>query len=436
MDTISTKALLISLLILLLVSAFFSAAETGMMSLNRYKLRHLAKSKNRGALRVQKLLQRPDRLLGLILIGNNLVNILASSIGTLLAIRLFGGYGIVIATTLLTLIILIFAEVTPKTLAALNPERVAFSTSLLLRPMMVLFYPLVWLINTIANGMLELMGIKVHRPRDESLSSDELRSVLHDSASRLSHSHQEMLMGVLDLEQIAIEEIMVPRADIYAININDDWKTIQRQLTHTPHTKVLLYRDSLDDAVGFIHVRDALRLLTKDQFCKESLLRTVHEVYYIPEGTPLGVQLIKFRRNKERIGLVVNEYGDIRGLTTLDDILEEIVGDFTTSLAPTAEEEIQAQEDGSYLIEGSANLREINKEMAWDFSTDGPRTLNGLILEYLEDLPQVGRKLMIAGYQIEIASIENNMVKLANIRPPERAPAVLPKHRSRATPLN
>ena len=422
MDTISTKALLISLLILLLISAFFSAAETGMMSLNRYKLRHLAKSKHRGAIRVQKLLQRPDRLLGLILIGNNLVNILASSIGTLLAIRSFGDYGIAVATTLLTLVILIFAEVTPKTLAAHYPEKIAYPASLLLRPLMVLLYPLIWFINSIANSLLELIGIKMHKSQDESLSSDEIRSVLHDSSSRLSLSHQEMLMGVLDLEQIAIEEIMVPRADIYAININDDWKTIQRQLTHTPHTKVLLYRDSLDDAVGFIHVRDALRLLTREQFCKESLLRTVHEVYYIPEGTPLGVQLIKFRRNKERIGLVVNEYGDIRGLTTLDDILEEIVGDFTTNLAPSLEEEIQAQEDGSYLIEGSANLREINKEMSWDFSTDGPRTLNGLILEYLEDLPQVGRKLMIEGYQIEIVSAENNMVKLANIRPPANLP--------------
>lgn len=417
MDTISTQSLLLALMLMLLISAFFSAAETGMMSLNRYKLRHLAKSKHRGAMRIEGLLRRPDRLLGLILIGNNLANILASSIATLLAIRAFGDYGIAVATSVLTFVILIFSEVTPKTLAALNPERVAYPAAIVLRLLMLPFYPLVWLINSISNGLLELFGIKLHR-KDESLNSEELRSVLNESSSLIPQNHQDMLMGVLELEHLAIEEIMVPRADIYAININDDWKTIQRQLTNTPHTKVLLYRDMLDDAVGFIHVRDALRLLTREQFNKESLLRTVHEVYFIPCGTPLLTQLIKFRRNKERIGLVVDEYGDIRGLATLDDILEEIVGDFTTSLAPSANEEIYRQTDGSYLIEGAANLRDINKELDWNFSTEGPRTLNGLILEYLEDLPQVGRQLQIAEYQIEIFSVENNMVKLARITPP------------------
>jgi Mg2+/Co2+ transporter CorB len=256
LDTISTHSLLLVLLLMLLVSAFFSAAETGMMSLNRYKLRHLVKSKHRGAMRVERLLQRPDRLLGLILIGNNLVNILASSIATLLAIRVFGDYGIAVATTVLTFAILIFSEVTPKTLAAMNPERIAYPAAIVLRILMVPLYPLVWLINAIANGLLELFGIKL-RKKDESLNSEELRTVLNESNSLIPRNHQEMLMGVLELEHLAIEEIMVPRAEIYAININDDWKTIQRQLTNTPHTKVLLYRDTLDDAVGFIHVRDA-----------------------------------------------------------------------------------------------------------------------------------------------------------------------------------
>lgn len=417
MDTFSTHTLLLTLLGLLLISAFFSAAETSMMSLNRYKLRHLAKSHHRGAMRVDRLLQRPDRLLGLILFGNNLVNILASSIATVLAVRVFGDYGILVATTILTFAILIFSEVTPKTLAALKPERVAYPSSIVLQLLMWPLYPVVWLINTIANSLLEMSGVKVKKP-DEALSSAELRTVLNESSQRIPASHQEMLMGVLELEHVCIEEIMVPRADIYAININDDWKTIQRQLTNTPHTKVLLYRDTLDDAVGFIHVRDALRLLTRELFQKESLLRTVHEVYYIPEGTPLLIQLIKFRRNKERIGLVVDEYGDIKGLTTLDDILEEIVGDFTTSLAPSPHDEIHPQEDGSYLIEGAANLREINKELDWNFNTDGPRTLNGLILEYLEDLPEEGRVMVISGYRISIISIENNMVKLARVIPP------------------
>lgn len=420
METISTKALLLTLFLMLLVSAFFSAAETGMMSLNRYKLRHQVKSKHRAAMRVEHLLQRPDRLLGLILIGNNLVNILASSIATLVAIRMFGDLGIAVATTILTFAILIFAEVMPKTLAALNPEKIAFPASIVLKLLLYPLYPLVWLINTIANSMLELMGVKVKKKHDESLSSDELRTVLNDSSTLIPPNHQEMLMGVLELEHVSVEEIMVPRADIYAIDINDDWKTIQRQLTNTPHTKVLLYRGALDDAIGFIHARDALRLLTREQFNKESLLRTVREAYFIPIGTPLLIQLIKFRRNKERIGLVVDEYGDIRGLTTLDDILEEIVGDFTTSLAPSANEEIHAQDDGSYLVDGSANLREINKEMDWNFSTEGPRTLNGLILEYLEDLPSSGQMLDIKRYRIEIISVDNNMVKVARVTPPPK----------------
>ena len=415
MDAISTQTLLLVLFLMLLISAFFSAAETGMMSLNRYKLRHMAKNRHRGAMRVERLLQRPDRLLGLILFGNNLVNILASSIATLLAIRLFGEYGVLISTTILTFAILIFSEVTPKTLAAIKPERVAFPASIILKLLMVPFYPVIWFINFIANGILELTGVPV-RKGDEALSSDELRTVLNDSSTLLPRNHQEMLMGVLELEHVSVEEIMVPRADLYAININDDWKTIQRQLTHTPHTKVLLYRDTLDDAVGFIHVRDALRLLTREQFTKESLLRAVNELYFVPEGTPLLTQLIKFRRNKERIGLVVDEYGDIRGLITLDDILEEIVGDFTTSLAPSPHEEIRLQADGSYLIDGATNLREINKELDWNLATDGPRTLNGLILEYLEDLPGSGATLTIGQYHIAIESVDNNMVKLARVR--------------------
>ncbi len=416
MDAISTHALLLTLLVLLLISAFFSGSETGLMSINRYRLRHLAQSKHKSAMRVEALLQRPERLLGLILLGNNLVNILASSIATVLAIRLFGDLGIALATVVLTLVILVFSEVTPKTLAAVYPERIAYPASWILQGLMVVFYPLVWLINGLASLVLGLLGIKL-RGQDDTLSSEELRTVVSEAGSLLPRRHQEMLVSILDLEKVSVEDIMVPRNEIYAIDINDDWKTILRQLTNTPHTKVLLYRDSLDDAVGFIHAREALRLLARDQFNKASLLRTVREVYYIPEGTPLGMQLVKFQRNKERIGLVVDEYGDIRGLTTLDDILEEIVGDFTTSLAPSPSEEIRAQEDGSYLVDGGTNLRELNKELRWDLSTDGPRTLNGLILEYLEDLPQINTRLQIEGYQIEILAVEKNMVKQARILP-------------------
>lgn len=415
MDSISTSTLLIVLVILILLSAFFSSSETGLMSLNRYKLRHLAQTRHRAARRVEKLLARPDRLLGLILIGNNLVNILASAIATVVCIRLFGDLGIAIATIGLTLIVLVFGEVTPKTLAAMFPEKIAYPASWILKGLMVPLSPFVWLINGITNLLLRLMRLE-HR-KDDSLNTEELRTIVNDAGSLIPQRHQEMLISILDLDKMTVENIMVPRSEISAIDINDDWKTILRQLAHCAHTKILLYRDNIDDVVGFLHARDALRLVARDQFSKSSLLREVDPIYFIPEGTPLNVQLAKFQRNKERIGLIVDEYGDIQGLITLDDILEEIVGDFTTSMTPTPSDEIHPQPDGSFLVEGSASIRELNKEMDWHLPTDGPRTLNGVILEYLEEIPQPNISVRLAGYPIEIIEVENNMVKMARIMP-------------------
>ncbi|MFD1009253.1 MULTISPECIES: HlyC/CorC family transporter [Oceanisphaera] len=417
MDEISTGTLGGILIALLFISAFFSSSETGMMSLNRYRLRHLAQSNNKSALRVEKLLSRPDRLIGLILIGNNLVNILASAIATLIAIRLFGDYGVVVATVGLTIVVLIFAEVTPKTLAALYPERVAFPASLLLKPLMVLLYPAVWMINAISNGLLRLFRINPHGQEDNAISSEELRTIVNEAGALIPRRHQDMLVSILDLEKVTVDDIMVPRNEIYGIDVTQDWKTISRRLMQSPHTKVLLYRDNIDDALGFIHARDALRLLAKDEFSKSSLMRALRELYYIPEATPLNVQLVKFQRNKERIGIIVDEYGDIQGLVTLDDILEEIVGDFTTTISPTLSEEIKPQDDGSYLIEGSASIRDINKELGWLLPNDGPRSLNGLIIEYLEDIPEANICLRVAGYPIEILDVENNMVKLVRVLP-------------------
>lgn len=415
MDSISTSTLLIVLVILILLSAFFSSSETGLMSLNRYKLRHLAQTRHRAARRVEKLLARPDRLLGLILIGNNLVNILASAIATVVCIRLFGDLGIAIATIGLTLIVLVFGEVTPKTLAAMFPEKIAYPASWILKGLMVPLSPFVWLINGITNLLLRLMRLE-HR-KDDSLNTEELRTIVNEAGSLIPQRHQEMLISILDLDKMTVENIMVPRSEISAIDINDDWKTILRQLAHCAHTKILLYRDNIDDVVGFLHARDALRLVARDQFSKSSLLREVDPIYFIPEGTPLNVQLAKFQRNKERIGLIVDEYGDIQGLITLDDILEEIVGDFTTSMTPTPSDEIHPQPDGSFLVEGSASIRELNKEMDWHLPTDGPRTLNGVILEYLEEIPQPNISVRLAGYPIEIIEVENNMVKMARIMP-------------------
>lgn len=417
MDDISTSSLFILLGILVLLSAYFSSSETGMMSINRYRLKHLGNEGNKGALRVQKLLERPERLIGLILIGNNLVNIAASAVATVIGLRLYGDMGIAIATVVLTLVILIFSEVTPKTIAALYPEKVSFPASFILLPMLKILYPLVYLVNGITNVILSILRISTLDNDDNSLSREELRTVVHEAGAMIPKKHQDMLVGILDLEKVTAEDIMVPRSEIVAIDINHDWKDIQKQLVNSQHTRVLLYRDSIDDAVGFVHVRDALRLLSKDQFTKSSLLRAVREIYFTPESTPLHTLMYKFQAVKERIGLVVDEYGDIQGLVTLEDILEEIIGDFTTSILPDHSKETDTQLDGSVVVDGSANVRELNKEMNWQFPTEGPKTLNGIILEYLEDIPQANIGLRLAGYPIEILEMKDNMVKTVRVMP-------------------
>lgn len=387
-----------------------------MMSLNRYRLRHLANNGHKGAKRAIKLLDRPDRLIGLILIGNNLVNILASAIATIVGIRLFGDVGVAIATGVLTLVVLVFAEVTPKTVAALHPERIAFPSSVLLKILLVLLSPLVKIVNFITSTFLHILGIRSVK-EDDALSQEELRTVVHEAGALIPRRHQEMLLSIMDLEKVTVEDIMIPRSDLYAININDNFKSINKQVIQSPHTRVLLYRDTIDDAVGFVHLRDALRLQSKEQFSKSSLLRAVKEIYFVPEGTPLNVQLANFQRNKERIGLVVDEYGDIQGLVTLEDILEEIVGDFTTSMITTPSEDINKQPDGSYLIDATINIRELNKEMGWHFPIDGPKTLNGLIIEYLEDIPEPSTSMRIFGYPLEVIEVGENMVKTVRVIP-------------------
>ncbi|MCF2856321.1 HlyC/CorC family transporter [Pseudoalteromonas sp. SMS1] len=417
MDDISTSALFIILGVLILISGYFSSSETGIMSINRYRLRHLVKENNKSAKRVDKLLKRPDRLIGLILIGNNLVNIAASAVATVIGMRLLGDAGIVVATFALTLVILIFAEVTPKTLAALYPEKVAFPSSVILKVLLKVLFPVVVTVNWITNGMLKLFGVSPEQIEEHSLSKEELKTVVNESSAMLPTNHSNMLTSILDLEQVTVEDIMIPRSEINAIDINDDWKDITRRLTNAQHTRVLLYRDQIDDAVGFIHSRDALRLLTKEQFDKPSLLRAVREIYFIPEGTSLNTQLLKFQQNKERIGLVVDEYGDIQGLVTLEDILEEVVGDFTTTQTPTPSDEVKVQSDGSVLVDGGANIRDLNKEMGWELPTEGPKTLSGLIIEYLEDIPENQLSLKIANYPMEVLEVKENMIKMVKIFP-------------------
>ncbi|EKN3337208.1 HlyC/CorC family transporter [Yersinia enterocolitica] len=417
MDHVSTSTLIIILVIMVVVSAYFSASETGMMTLNRYRLRHLSKQGNRAARRVEKLLRRPDRLISLVLIGNNLVNILASALATIVGIRLYGNAGVAIATGVLTFVVLIFAEVMPKTIAALYPERVAFPSSVLLAPLQKIMLPLVWLLNTITRGLMRLCGIRGNVHSSDAVSKDELRSIVNESHSQISRRNQDMLISVLDLEKVTVSDIMVPRNEVVGIDINDDWKSIMRQLTHSPHGRIVLYRQSLDDAIGMLRVREAYRLMTeKKEFNKENLLRAADEIYFIPEGTPLNVQLVKFQRNKEKVGMIVDEYGDIQGLVTVEDILEEIVGDFTTSMSPSLAEEVNPQSDGSVLIDGSANVRELNKAFNWSLPIEA-RTINGMLLEELEEIPQVDAQVRVGNYLIDVLDVQENMIKRVRVTP-------------------
>ncbi|EOI3503437.1 HlyC/CorC family transporter [Cronobacter dublinensis] len=418
MEHISTTTLIVTLIVMVVVSAYFSGSETGMMTLNRYRLRHLSKQGNRAAKRVERLLRKPDRLISLVLIGNNLVNILASSLATIVGMRLYGDAGVAIATGVLTFVVLIFAEVLPKTVAALYPEKVAFPSSFLLGPLQIVMMPLVWLLNTITRLLMRMVGIKADNVVSAALSKDELRTIVHESRSQISRRNQDMLLSVLDLEKVSVSDIMVPRNDIVGIDINDDWKSIVRQLTHSPHGRIVLYRESLDDAIGMLRIREAWRQMNeKKEFTKEVMLRAADEIYYVPEGTPLSVQLVKFQRNKKKVGLVVNEYGDIQGLVTVEDILEEIVGDFTTSMSPTLAEEVTPQNDGSVIIEGGANVREINKAFNWRLPEDEARTINGMILEALEDIPSTGIRLRLNQYDIDILDVQENMIKQVRITP-------------------
>ncbi|MFC1080236.1 HlyC/CorC family transporter [Pasteurella multocida] len=416
MDSIPLSTLFITLIILLIISAYFSGSETGLLSANRYRLRHLAEKGHRGAKKAEKLLKKTDVLLSLILICNNLVNITASAITTIIGMRLYGDAGVAIATGALTFVMLIFAEILPKTIAARYPEKVAFTSSHLLSVFLRLFTPLVYFMNLIIQGILALLRLKSDN-KSTSLSPEELRSIVNESGKFIPSAHQEMLLSILDLEGVTVDDIMVPRNDIGGIDIDDDWKAIMRQLNHAAHGRVVLYKGNMDENIlGMLRIREAYRLmLDKNEFNKETLIRAADEVYFIPEGTPLNSQLLNFRNNKERIGLVVDEYGDIKGLVTLEDILEEIVGEFTTSTAPSINDEVIPQSDGSLIIEGSANLRDLNKLFDWNLDTEDARTFNGLILEHLEEIPEEGTVCEINGLQITILEVNDNMIKQAKV---------------------
>ncbi len=423
MDDIPLSVLIGTLIFLIILSGFFSGSETGLMSLNRYRLRHLADQQIKGAIRAQRLLDQPEKLIGLILLGNNFVNILASAIATVIGLRVMGEAGIAVATGVLTFVILIFAEVTPKTLAALHPERFALPSSLLLSPLLKLLYPVVWLINQFTAGIFRLLGIKAEDTAGMKLSTEELRVVVNEASSMIPHRHQKMLLSILDLEKATIEDIMIPRNEIIGVDINDEWEDIVKQLTESQHTRLPVYEDDIDHVIGMVHLRRAIKLFQQPEVGKEAFRALIREAYFVPEGVPLNRQLINFQKERRRIGLVVNEYGDILGLITLEDILEEIVGEFTTDPSATSRD-IHRQEDGTYLVDGGTSVRDLNKVLEWDLPTEGPKTLNGLIIEYLEHIPDPGTSMLLGGYPIEIVQTSQNAVKTVHIDPSlKRTPA-------------
>ncbi len=407
-----------ALAFLVLLSAFFSAAEIGLMTLNRYRLRHLADSGHRGARMAAKLLERPDRLLGVILLGNNFANIAASAVVTVITLDLFGEADIWIATLVLTFVVLIFAEVAPKTLAAAYPERTAFPAVYVLRPLLTLFYPLVALVNAIANRLLRMLGVKMRHTKDQ-LSSEELKAAVVEAGSLIPLSHQSMLLAILDLEKVTVDDVMVPRGEIEGIDIEAEWPQILQQIANSHYTRLPVYRDTLDNIIGMVHLRNILPLIHNDKLNRDSLVAAMAEPYFIPQGTPLNTQLLNFKTTKRRIGLVVDEYGDLLGLVTLEEILEEIVGDFTTQSASSSED-VRAQQDGSYLVNAAVTLRDLNRRLTWNLPTDGPKTVNGLIVEYLEDIPTPGTSLSIGDYEFEIVRTRGPRVQLVRIR--ARAP--------------
>ncbi len=416
MDDYSISTLFIILGVLLFLSAFFSGSETALMSLNRYRLRHLANKGHHGARLAQNLLEKPDRLIGLILLGNNIVNLLASPLAAYVGYRLYGDVGVFSATMLFIVAVLIFAEVTPKTLAAMHPEKFAFPASYIYTPLQYVAYPIVLLINGIANSLLRLCGVSLGDTGLSSLSRDELRTVVQEAGGLIPRSHQNMLIGILDLESITVEDIMIPRNEVLGVDIDTDWENIRSQISNAPFTRMPIYHENLDNIVGFLHLRKIFSRIVENEISLEELKQNVREPYFIPEGTSLNRQLLNFQREKRRIGLVVDEYGDIQGLVTLEDLLEEIVGEFTNDPATLATD-IHPQEDGSYVIDGGAHVRDVNKALQWNLHDDGPRTINGLVLEHLETIPEPGTSVLIDGHPIEIVRMLNNTVRTVRIQP-------------------
>ena len=413
MDNISTEILIIVLVILFLLSAFFSGSETALMSINKYKMRHQAKLNNKGAKAAKKLLENPDKVIGVILLGNNLTNILITQIATLISLRLYGDIGLAIATGLLTIFILIFAELTPKTIGEMHSEKIAYSSSLLFKPMLIILYPLVFLINFIANSIIKIMGLKDNASKSP-LTSDELKTVLSESSIKFPKPHLKMLESIIDLEKATVEDIMIPRSDIYGIDIGDDIATVVNNFKSTPYTRIPVYEDNIENLLGLIHIKNIAPMLASNSIDETEIKKLIKKPYYIVSGTSLYRQLLNFQKEKRRIGFIVDEYGDIQGLVTLEDILEEIVGDFTSDPADS-EEIIPTDNENIFIIDGGAHIREINQILSINLNAKSAKTINGFILEHIENLPRINDTINIQGHTFKIIENLDNAVKTVHL---------------------
>ena len=384
-----------------------------MMSLNRYRLKHLVKENDKGAIRADKLLKRPDRLLGVILIGNNFVNILAASLTTVLCLNLFGDSGVVIGSIVLTLIILVFAEITPKTFAALNSEKVALPASLVLKYLQKILRPLVLFVNFFSNFFMRLLGTK-ETTINEDLSPEELKSVLENSGDLIPKKYQDMLISVLELDKVSVDEVMTQRSEVIGIDINQPIENILSNLQNNQKDFLPVYNESLDDLRGVIDLYGITSFLSNEDKSIESLIESLDEAYFIPENTPLSTQLFNFQKNKKTVAVIIDEYGSVKGLVTIKDVLEEIVGELATDIDRETVE-IMEQKDGSYLIDASIPLRELNKKLNWQLPINGAKTLNGLIIDQVETIPENNIKIEIDDYAIETVLIRNNMIKIARV---------------------
>jgi Mg2+/Co2+ transporter CorB len=418
LDDIPLSVLVGAFVVLLLLSAFFSTSETSMMAVNRYRLKHLVRDGHRGARLASRLLEKTDRLLGVILLGNNLINTAVATLGTVITVRLLGSneLALSVATLGVTFSILIFSEVTPKVLGATYSERIATSVSYVLTPLLRLFYPVVWFVNLFVQALLRLMRLKPLSSGAAQLGMDELRTLVLEAGGFIPEKHQSVLLNIFDLEKSTVDDVMTPRHQIEAIDLSDPLEQILHQVSTCYHTRLPVYEGALDNIVGILHVRKVLHVTQNEEFTLEELRKIIREPYFIPSGTPLFSQIQHFQQNQRRVGLVVDEYGELLGMVSMEDILEEIVGEFTTH-SPGQVSSFMPQPDGSWVVDGGVLLRDLNRKLGLAFPLSGPKTLNGLILEHLEDIPESGTSLKVGGHALEILQTQDRAVKTVRIFP-------------------